>query len=201
MKNEKITLIIIGNNNIEKCIENIRKQSYINDIEIIVLYNENKEEQIENIRPKYEKIQFLSYKQNMFKAIKQNENLIKGKYVSILNTDKYTLEDVIEALEKPNRDPRDKIEGPILKSDILDIKDLKLGMKLEGTIRNVVPFGAFIDIGLHNDALAHISKLTKEFIKDPNEVVKVGDIVSCYVDEIDLDKNKVSLSLLDPREA
>ena len=69
MKNEKIALIIIGNNNIEKCIENIRKQSYINDIEIIVLYNENNEEQIENIRPKYEKIQFLSYKQNMFKAI------------------------------------------------------------------------------------------------------------------------------------
>ena len=87
MKNEKITLIIIENNNIEKCIENIRKQSYINDIEIIVLYNENKEEQIENIRPKYEKIQFLSYKQNMFKAIKQNENLIKGKYVSILNSE------------------------------------------------------------------------------------------------------------------
>lgn len=87
MKNEKIALIIIGNNNIEKCIENIRKQSYINDIEIIVLYNENNEEQIENIRPKYEKIQFLSYKQNMFKAIKQNENLIKGKYVSILNSE------------------------------------------------------------------------------------------------------------------
>lgn len=87
MKNEKITLIIIGNNNIEKCIENIRKQSYINDIEIIVLYNENNEEQIENIRPKYEKIQFLSYKQNMFKAIKQNENLIEGKYVSILNSE------------------------------------------------------------------------------------------------------------------
>lgn len=129
------------------------------------------------------------------------KNINIDEYVSILNTDKYTLEDVIEALEKPNRDPRDKIEGPILKSDILDIKDLKLGMKLEGTIRNVVPFGAFIDIGLHNDALAHISKLTKEFIKDPNEVVKVGDIVSCYVDEIDLDKNKVSLSLLDPREA
>ncbi len=129
------------------------------------------------------------------------KNINVDEYVSILNTDRYTLEDVIEALEKPNRDPRDEIEGPILKSDILDIKDLKLGMKLEGVIRNVVPFGAFIDIGLHNDALAHISKLTKDFIKDPNEVVKVGDIVSCYVDEIDTNKNKVSLSLLEPKEA
>ena len=89
---------------------------------------------------------------------------------------------------------------PILKSDILHLEDLKVGMKLQGTVRNVTPFGAFIDIGLKNDGLAHISKLTNKFIKHPMEVVNVGDIVDCYVDEIKLDKNKVSLSLLEPEK-
>ena len=122
------------------------------------------------------------------------------EYASKLNTDIYTLEDVIVSLKKPNRDPRDEMPQPILKSDVLDIKDLKIGMKLQGTVRNVVPFGAFIDIGLHNDGLAHISKLSNNFIKHPNEVVSVGDIVDCYVDDIDLNKNKVSLSLLEPEK-
>ncbi len=122
-----------------------------------------------------------------------------NKYASILNTDKYTLKDVIDSLKKPNRDPRDTMPQPILKSDILDIKDLKIGMKLQGTVRNVAPFGVFIDIGLHNDGMAHISKLTDKFIKHPNEVVSVGDIVDCYVDDILYDKEKVSLSLLEPK--
>ncbi len=122
-----------------------------------------------------------------------------NKYASILNTDKYTLKDVIDSLKKPNRDPRDTMPQPILKSDILDIKDLKIGMKLQGTVRNVAPFGVFIDIGLHNDGMAHISKLTDRFIKHPNEVVSVGDIVDCYVDDILYDKEKVSLSLLEPK--
>ena len=86
---------------------------------------------------------------------------------------------------------------PLLKSDVLDIKDLTIGMKLQGTVRNVVDFGVFIDIGLHNDGLAHISKLTNKYIKHPSEVVSVGDIVDCYVDDISLEKGKVSLSLLE----
>ncbi len=113
-----------------------------------------------------------------------------------LNTDVYTLEDIIKSLSKPGRDPRDSYPQPILKSDILDIKDLSVGMKLQGTVRNVVPFGVFIDIGLHNDGMAHISKLTKRYIKHPNEIVSVGDIVDCYVDGVDVSKDKVSLSLL-----
>lgn len=113
-----------------------------------------------------------------------------------LNTDKYTLEDVIKSLKKPNRDPRDNMPQPILKSDILELKDLKVGMKLQGTVRNVVDFGAFIDIGLHEDGLVHISKITDRYISHPSEVLSVGDIVDCYVDEIKLDKNKVSLSLI-----
>ena len=86
-----------------------------------------------------------------------------------------------------------------LKSDVLHLEDLKIGMQLQGTVRNVTPFGAFIDIGLKNDGLAHISKLTDKFIKHPMEVVNVGDIVDCYVDDILMDKNKVSLSLLKPK--
>ena len=114
-----------------------------------------------------------------------------------LGTDIYTLEDVINSLKKPNLDPRDEFPQPILKSDILDIKDLTVGMKLQGTVRNVVDFGLFIDIGLHNDGLAHISKLSNQFIKHPSDLFSVGDIVDCYVDEINLEKEKVSLSLLD----
>ena len=119
-----------------------------------------------------------------------------SSYKDKLATDQYTLEDVILSLKKPNLDPRDEMPQPLLRSDVLDIKDLSLGMKLQGTVRNVVDFGAFIDIGLHNDGLAHISKLTDKYIKHPSEVVSVGDIVDCYVDDINLEKGKVSLSLI-----
>ena len=123
----------------------------------------------------------------------------KEEYKDKLATDIYTLEDVIKSLVAPNRDPRDDMPQPLLKSDILDLKDLKVGMKLQGTVRNVVDFGAFIDIGLHEDGLVHISKITNKYIKHPSEVLSVGDIVDCYVDEIKMDKKKVSLSLLDPK--
>ena len=128
------------------------------------------------------------------------EGLNKEDYAEILNTDIYTLEDIIKSLISPKLDPRDEMPQPLLKSDILDIKDLKRGMKLQGTVRNVVDFGIFIDIGLHNDGLAHISKLTNKYIKHPSEVASVGDIVDCYVDEIVLEKEKVNLSLIDPNK-
>ncbi len=118
------------------------------------------------------------------------------EYKEKLHTDIYTLQDVVESLKKPNLDPRDEYPQPILKSDILDIKDLSIGMKLQGTVRNVVDFGLFIDIGLHDDGLAHISKLSNQYIKHPSDLFSVGDIVDCYVDDISLEKNKVSLSLL-----
>ena len=130
----------------------------------------------------------------------QEINIVIKEYADKLGTDVYTLEDIVKSLKKPNRDPRDEMPKPILKSDILHLEDLKVGMKLQGTVRNVTPFGAFIDIGLKNDGLAHISKLTDKFIKHPMEVVNVGDIVDCYVDEIKLEKNKVSLSLLEPEK-
>ena len=120
------------------------------------------------------------------------------EYKDKLETDIYTLEDVVKSLIAPNRDPRDEMPQPLLKSDVLELEDLKVGMKLQGTVRNVVDFGAFIDIGLHEDGLVHISKITNKYIKHPSEVLSVGDIVDCYVDEIKMDKKKVSLSLLDP---
>ena len=120
------------------------------------------------------------------------------KYSKENNIDTFTLEDIVKCLKMPNRDFRDDFEKPLLKSNILNIEDLRVGMKLEGTVRNVVDFGAFIDIGLHDDGLAHISKLTKEYIKHPLDVVNVGDIVTCYVDKIDMERKKVNLTLIKP---
>lgn len=112
-----------------------------------------------------------------------------------LSTDVYTLEDIIKSLISPLRDPRDELNAPILKSDILTIEDLNIGMELQGTVRNVIDFGAFIDIGLKNDALVHISEITDKYIKHPSEVLSVGDIVKCYVLDINKDKKRVSLTL------
>ncbi len=122
----------------------------------------------------------------------------RDELVGKLGTDIYTFDDIIKSLISPNRDPRDDMPQPILKSDVLDISDLKNGMKLQGTVRNVVDFGAFIDIGLHNDGLVHISKITDKYIKHPSDILSVGDIVECYVIDINLDKEKVSLSLIEP---
>ena len=116
---------------------------------------------------------------------------------SNIDIDKYTLEDIIKSLCKPNRDPRDEMPKPILKSDVLKVEDLHIGDKLQGTVRNVVDFGLFIDIGLHNDGLAHISKISKNYLKHPSEEFSVGDIVDCYVIDIKKDTEKVSLSLIE----
>ncbi|MDD2202871.1 MAG: Tex family protein [Bacilli bacterium] len=133
------------------------------------------------------------------KMIEKLELLNIEGYSNKLGVDIYTLEDIVKSLKQPNRDPREEFDKPLLKSDILNIEDLKKGMKLQGTVRNVVDFGVFIDIGLKNDGLAHISKLTNHFIKHPLEVVSVGDIVDCYVEDIFVDKKKVSLSLIEPK--
>ena len=125
------------------------------------------------------------------------DNIDIDKICIDIKTDKYTLKDIIDDLEKPGRDLRDNMPKPILKSDVLTLDDLHIGDKLQGTVRNVVDFGVFIDIGLHNDGLAHISKLTNKYIKHPSEVVSVGDIVDCYVIDINKEKEKVSLSLIE----
>ena len=124
------------------------------------------------------------------------KNVNVKNLVNKLGVDEYTITDIIKELLNPGLDPRDSIDAPVLRSDVLKIEDLKIGMELKGTVRNVASFGAFIDIGLKNDGLLHISKISKDFIKHPTEVLSVGEIVTCYVDEIMLDKKKVSLTML-----
>lgn len=113
-----------------------------------------------------------------------------------LSTDMYTVQDILTELITPGIDPRDSLDDVLLKSDVLTLDDLKEGMELTGTVRNVVSFGAFVDIGLKNDGLIHISKLSKDFVSNPLEVIHVGDIITCYVDKIDKEKGKVNLTLI-----
>ena len=112
-----------------------------------------------------------------------------------------TLKDIVADLLKPGRDLRDSFDAPVLRQDVLDLKDLKIGQKLEGVVRNVVDFGAFVDIGIHEDGLIHISQMSQHFIKHPSQVVSVGDLVTVWVYKIDLEREKVNLSLLAPHES
>ena len=106
-----------------------------------------------------------------------------------------TLRDIVAELEKPGRDPRDEMPKPILRTDVLDMKDLKEGMVLKGTVRNVIDFGVFVDIGVHQDGLVHISEITNKFIKHPLEAVSVGDIVDVKVLGVDLKKKRIALTM------
>ena len=107
-----------------------------------------------------------------------------------------TLSDIVSDLMKPGRDPRDELPAPLLRTDILELKDLKPGMKLRGTVRNVVDFGAFVDIGVHQDGLVHISRLSDTFVRRPSDVVRVGDVVDVAVVEVDAAKKRIALSML-----
>ena len=117
-----------------------------------------------------------------------------------LNTGEPTLADIIRELQKPGRDPRDDLPKPILRTDVLDIKDLQPGMELMGTVRNVIDFGAFVDIGVHQDGLVHISRMSTRFIKHPAEVVKVGDVIKVWVTEVDVKKQRIGLTMLAPKK-
>ncbi|MBR1416726.1 MAG: RNA-binding transcriptional accessory protein [Bacilli bacterium] len=129
-----------------------------------------------------------------FKDTLSNANV--NDIVNKFNTDIYTVEDIIKELKTPGLDPRDELDAPILRSDVLTIDDLSIGMELEGVVRNVTTFGAFVDIGLHDDGLVHISKVSKSFVKDINDYLHVGDIIKCYVDSVDKEREKVQLTLI-----
>ena len=118
-----------------------------------------------------------------------------GKLAKELEIGEPTLRDIVKELEKPARDPRDEMPKPILRTDVLDMKDLKEGMVLKGTVRNVIDFGAFVDIGVHQDGLVHISEMSEKFIKHPLEAVSVGDIVDVRVLGVDMKKKRISLSM------
>ena len=131
------------------------------------------------------------------KAIKEFESKISDKaaLAEEIGVGELTMMDIIHELEKPGRDPREDMPKPILRSDVLDMKDLKPGMILKGTVRNVIDFGAFVDIGVHQDGLVHVSQICDRFIKHPLEAVSVGDIVEVKVLEVDIDKNRISLTM------
>ena len=131
------------------------------------------------------------------KDISGLEKRIKNKKLLAeeLGIGEITLTDILKELEKPGRDPRDDMPKPILRSDVLDMKDLKPGMILKGTVRNVIDFGVFVDIGVHQDGLVHISQITDRYIKHPLEAVSVGDIVDVQVLTVDMAKKRIGLTM------
>ncbi|QPG53361.1 RNA-binding transcriptional accessory protein [Heyndrickxia coagulans] len=130
------------------------------------------------------------------KLIKSLETLSVPEMAKTLGIGELTLQDIFEALKKPGRDPRDELPKPLLKKDIMKLEDLKPGMEMQGTVRNVVDFGAFVDVGVKEDGLVHISKLSKGFVKHPLDIVSVGDIVTVWVEKVDVQKGRLSLTML-----
>ena len=132
-----------------------------------------------------------------------------GKYVESVGTSALakqldigepTLIDITKEILKPGRDPRDELPAPMLRTDVMGIEDLKVGMELNGTVRNVIDFGAFVDIGVHQDGLVHISQITNKYIKHPGDVLKVGDIVTVWVISLDIDKKRIGLTMKKPKD-
>ena len=128
------------------------------------------------------------------------KKLNKQELMKELNIGEYTYDDIIDALKAPLRDPRDEFDKPVLKSGVLSLEDVMIGMELQGTVRNVVDFGVFVDCGVHEDGLVHISKMKKGYIKHPLDVVKVGDIVKVWVISVDQKKGRLELTMIDPTE-
>ena len=110
-----------------------------------------------------------------------------------------TLRDIVAELVKPGRDLRDELPPPMLRTDVMDMKDLKPGMQMKGTVRNVIDFGVFVDIGVHQDGLVHISQITNRYIKHPSEVLQVGDVVDVWVISVDVEKKRISLTMKQPK--
>lgn len=137
-------------------------------------------------------------KTDLVEKIKNLTDDEKQNMIQELNVGEYTYQDILDAFVAPLRDPRDEIDAPILRSDLLELEDLKPGMELEGTVRNVVDFGAFVDCGFHDDGLVHVSKMSTGYIKHPLEAVSVGQIVKVWVLDVDLKKSRLQLTMIDP---
>ena len=136
---------------------------------------------------------------NIKKLQSQVETIGTSALAKQLNIGEPTLIDIVSELSKPGRDPRDELPKPLLRTDVMGIEDLKAGMELKGTVRNVIDFGAFVDVGVHQDGLVHISQITNRYIKHPSEVLKVGDIVTVWVLSVDVDKKRISLTMKQPK--
>ena len=176
----------------EQCVGFLRINNSINPLDNTGIHPESYE-----LTSKLLKLLNLDIKDIKTEEFKHKlENIDLEKLTKELNSDIYTVTDIIKELKNPGLDPRSEAPETILRSDILTIDDLSIGMELKGTVRNVASFGAFVDIGLHDDGLLHISKMSKNFIKDPKDIVSVGDILTVYISDIDKNKGKVQLSLI-----
>ena len=133
-------------------------------------------------------------------AVEKLTRLSVEKLAESLSVGEETLADILAGLTQPGRDMRDEMPAPLLRTDVLSMEDLKPGMELTGTVRNVIDFGAFVDIGVKQDGLVHISKLSKKFVKHPTDVVSVGDIVTVWIEQVDTKKGRISLTMLSPYE-
>lgn len=129
-------------------------------------------------------------------AIERIKSADVKQLAETLDIGEFTLKDILDSFMRPERDPRDELPKPLLRKDVLQMEDLKPGMELEGTVRNVVDFGAFVDIGVKQDGLVHISKMSKKFVKHPLDIVSVGDIVTVWVEQVDVNKGRISLSMI-----
>ena len=176
----------------EQCVGFLRFNNSINPLDNTGIHPESYE-----LTSKLLKLLNLDIKDIKTEEFKHKlENIDLEKLTKELNSDIYTVTDIIKELKNPGLDPRSEAPETILRSDILTIDDLSIGMELKGTVRNVASFGAFVDIGLHDDGLLHISKMSKNFVKDPKDIVSVGDILTVYISDIDKNKGKVQLSLI-----
>lgn len=176
----------------EQCVGFLRINNSINPLDNTGIHPESYE-----LTSKLLKLLNLDIKDIKTEEFKHKlENIDLEKLTKELNSDIYTVTDIIKELKNPGIDPRSEAPETILRSDVLTIDDLSIGMELKGTVRNVASFGAFVDIGLHDDGLLHISKMSKNFVKDPKDIVSVGDILTVYISDIDKNKGKVQLSLI-----
>ena len=176
----------------EQCVGFLRINNSINPLDNTGIHPESYE-----LTSKLLKLLNLDIKDIKTEEFKHKlENIDLEKLTKELNSDIYTVTDIIKELKNPGLDPRSEAPETILRSDVLTIDDLSIGMELKGTVRNVASFGAFVDIGLHDDGLLHISKMSKNFVKDPKDIVSIGDILTVYISDIDKSKGKVQLSLI-----
>lgn len=136
-------------------------------------------------------------KKESIKKFSEQDNVVLAEK---LQAGRETVADILKSLQKPDRDVREELPAPLLRQDVLKMEDLNKGMKLQGTVRNVVDFGAFVDIGVKQDGLVHISKLTNKFISNPHEVVSIGDIVTVWIEKVELDRHRIQLTMIAPEE-
>ena len=207
IRNEKIILVIltvaviiwtiININSIFKVMENVKKleaSKNENVVNTVVQGNIVTAEEIEENTNQLE-IEDLKDKDKLVELRKKLGSINLTETAKALNVGEMTLKDIIDELSKPGRDPREDMPKPILRQDVLKFEDLKEGMILTGTVRNVIDFGAFVDIGVKHDGLVHISEMSEKFVKNPSDIVSVGDIVKVKVIGIDNERQKVKLSM------